>query len=480
MLTPVHVQNPAIHGPLGGLLLGAVQCTLPAAQLRAFRWYHDLHRLGVHLPLFVVRDFGFILSMPEATWTVAAHAGSPTELDDLLAHYRTTLAELSESLAVARAREMRLSDDLVVVLLTRLLGPLARMIQVRPPYHAHAGELLSATFAEDLSAQLAQLYSACPRDFERHSLEVLRTRTLHLLTIVDAIDTDTIKLLALFGGASHGALGHVDLLGAFDSSATNDIVNFSLELLPSVLETTKSQGTGTHAVHGYAGMGAKGSVDSMVLTELAWDNAEFARRFIENETMYYTREQAHDEAKRLQYILVDASASMRGDREVFARGVTLALIKKLQLQGEEVWVRFFDSRLYDVHKVKHGTLPTAQLLGFKGERGRNPARVFTQLATELTLVRQREQRDPIVHLVTHAALHVPYTLMDELQKLAQIFGIFIVPSGAKLDLEYLDLLKGHAVVSHETLSASQARKAAGEQIVRAASAAASIRPPSFG
>ena len=42
---------------------------------------------------------------------------------------------------------------------------------------------------------------------------------------------------------------------------------------------------------------------------------------------------------------------MRGQRQVFARGLALALIKKLTLEGDEIWVRFFDSRLHETVKI---------------------------------------------------------------------------------------------------------------------------------
>lgn len=177
----------------------------------------------------------------------------------------------------------------------------------------------------------------------------------------------------------------------------------------------------------------------MVLTELAWDEDE--------------------QARRLHLLVVDASASMRGEREVFARGLTVALSKKLQVAGEEVRVRFFDSRLYDAPgSLERGHLPAAWLLSFKGERGRNPARVFAQLATDLALLRTRDARDPVVHVITHAALHVPRPLVQEVRRLAHLFGVFILPSGGALDLEWLDLLEGHAVVDHATLAARGARR----------------------
>ncbi len=160
-----------------------------------------------------------------------------------------------------------------------------------------------------------------------------------------------------------------------------------------------------------------------------------------------------------------ASASMRGDREVFARGLAVALAKKLQLQGEDVWLRFFDSRLYDVHRPKMGQLPIASLLAFRGERGRNPARVFSQLATELNILRTRDKRDPVVHLLTHASLHVPRPVVQEIVSLCTLQAVFMMPSQGELRLNYLDLLSAHTVVDAGTLTKKEARSRAAAAIV---------------
>ncbi len=471
-------KDPAVIGPLGGLALSGVRAASPMMVIRAIRWYRDLARLGVHLPFFLVHDVGLLYAAPKEQLEIGPRAGLESvlgrtpRLAELTTSYREVLGEIAQSEASARARTMRLSDDLVVVVLARVLGSLVQRAGARAPYPATIP--FDPEMVRDIDGQLSQLFSAMPRAFELGVLDALARARLHVLTLADALDLDTLRLLGMLGPESTaaGALAHVDLLAALSSPSANDIVNFSLELLPSILETRRTQATGTHAVHGYAGLGSKGSLDSMVLTELAWDDDEFARRLVENEVLYYTREQAPDEARRLHYILIDASASMRGDRQVFARGLAIALGKKLQLSGEEVWMRFFDSRLYDVQRARPGQLPAAYLLGFKGERGRNPARVFSQLATELALLRARDQRDPVVHLITHAALHVPRPLVSEVRRQAHLFGVFILPSGGALDLEYLDLLEGHAVVDHATLSQKSARAAAATKIVDEASSLA--------
>ncbi|MCL2725194.1 MAG: hypothetical protein FWD69_12230 [Polyangiaceae bacterium] len=490
------IKDPVIAGPLGGLVFSVVRANSPMMVMRAVRWYHDLARLGLQLPFFMVHDFGLLYAAPKEQLEIGPRPGTdvlvqrvvpafqqppgipPPPKVSLWTIYRSVLGEIAESDASSRARSLRLTDDLVVVVLARVLGSIVSRTNMKAPYAASLP--LDPEMVCDIDPQLPLLFASVSRTFEAGALDALARSRLHVLTLADALDLDTLRLLGMLGPESTaaGALAHVDLLAAISSPAANDIVNFSLELLPSVLETRSARAAGTHAVHGYAGIGTKGSFDSLVLTELAWDDIEFSRRMVENELFYYTREQAPDEARRLHYVLIDASASMRGDRQVFARGLAIALGKKLQLAGEEVWMRFFDSRLYDVQRARPGQLPAAYLLGFKGERGRNPARVFAQLATELALLRARDQRDPVVHLITHAALHVPRQLVQEIKQSAHLFGVFILPSGGDLDLDYLDLLEGHAVVDHATLTEKSARARAATKIVNDASDVANRMPPS--
>lgn len=463
---PALESDPAIAGPLGGLYLSAVRVDSPMVRLQAVRWWRDLARLGVQVPLFVVHDIGLLYGAPREQITLS-NAPSRDERGPFAAvmgRYRTLIAELAE--AARRAQNMRLGDDLVVVVLARVLESLARASDLRSPWPPTLP--LDPELLRDLDSQLPALFAAAPRRYEAAFLDALTAGRLRLLTLVDALDVDRLRLLGMLGreSVSAGALMHVDLLAALSNPAANDVVNFSLELLPSVLETHRARVPGTHPVHGYGGVGRQGTVDSMMLTELAWEDEELMRRMLDGELLYFTREQSPDEAARLHYLVIDASASMRGDREVFARGLAIALGKKLQLGGEEVWMRFFDSRLYEVHRARgRSHLPAAWLLGFRGERGRNPARVFAQLATELALLKARDPRDLVVHLITHAALHVPRALVQEVRRQAHLFGVFIQPSGGNLELEWLDLVESYAVVDHATLLQRGARAKAASRIV---------------
>jgi hypothetical protein len=128
------------------------------------------------------------------------------------------------------------------------------------------------------------------------------------------------------------------------------------------------------------------------------------------------------------------------------------------LEGEHVTFRFFDSRLYEPHGALGQDLPTAHILSFKGERGRNPARVFSELITVLGIGHHREP--PVIHVFTHAALYIPRDIVASLRQMAQIAAVFMLPSGGTLNLDYLDLLNAHWVVDHGVLTGKERAEAA--------------------
>ena len=459
-------SRPDVAGPLGTLALSQVKPHSSTASLRAIKWHDDLRRLGLELPFAVVHDFGMVLVAgaqqielgPRVDWQpIDAKVAAECRL------YGEVLAEAHESEAARRAPQLSMSDDLVVVVLARILGEVAYSLRARPSYVSRMP--LDGSLFERLSERnLLQLYRSTDRQFERAAIAAIAARRLLILTLTDSLDLDTLRLFGMVGLSEGGALAQVELLSSLETPEANDVVNFSLEILPSVLETKAKPAASTVAAFGYSGLGRRGSIDNMVLTELAWDDMELTRRIVDNEVLYYAREQQHEEDGREHWLLIDASASMRGDRATFARAMALATGKKLLLEGQTVIIRFFDSRLYEAHPARGQDMPTAHLLSFKGERGRNPGRVFTELCTLLDLGRRRGE-PPVLHLFTHAALYIPRDVVQQVRAMAQMAAVFILPSGGKLDLDYLDLLAAHWVVDHSVLSHGAERAQAARSIL---------------
>ena len=447
------------------LALSCVQVDNPMARVRAAVWSNAIARLGVRLPLFVVHDLGVLLTTPRGSgWVLkpaddVAKLGGPREAKALIEAYRRLVTTVAASDVVDKLAGMRLRDELIGVLLTRILGDTFHRWRERE----HG-------VAAPLPLDLGLYTDVDPldhwKDFDAKPLWSLLghlgEHALHVLTSVELIDLDTVRLLGMFkdgaGDALGGAVDLVDLFAALGSPEAHDVANFSLELLPSVLETRRATAVQTYAVDGYASIERKGNVDSLVLSELAYDREIFEQKVVDQELLYYGRERQREEERRLQYVLIDSSASMRGQRTVFARGLVVALLKKLTLQGDEVWLRFFDSRLHETVKIaRSGQVPVPYLLSFKSERGRNYAKVFRQLATELARAGRDHRRQTVVYIVTHGQCHLPPEVVADLASHAFLYGIIISPSTDELP-DFVASLARHQVVSPEIFATRQGRQ----------------------
>lgn len=468
---------------VGSLALSVVRNENPMVSLRAAQWRNALVKVGLDIPFWAVHDLGLLAiidpdSVPLGARPFLNELKLPVESGEALRLYTETLVELAHSEVLEKARQWRLSDDLLSVLLLKVLGPIFERYRGARKSVGSVPLPIDPEVYRDVDTQLPQFFRSHDRTDELGFLAHVAKERIRLITAVEQIDLDTLRLLGMFGAeaSAAGAMQMLDLLNVFESPEANDVVNFSLDLLPSVLETKRASGQQSFAVDGYSGVDRRGTIDSLVLSELAFDEDLFDRRFAENEVFYYAREKQQEEDRRLHYICVDASASMRGQRSVFARGLALTLVKKLTLQGEDVYLRFFDSRLYDAQHARPGKSDTGGIsvpyvLCFQGERGRNYAKVFGMLASDLQRLQRRERRMPILYILTHAQCHVPVETVERLRTFARLYGVFMLPSTGELDLDYLHRLDTVQVVDAASLTQKDSRAARALEIVDDAASA---------
>ncbi|HEU0031774.1 MAG TPA: hypothetical protein VFQ53_14150 [Kofleriaceae bacterium] len=471
MPIPAERRRSFLARQVATMVLSHVQVETPMAIVRAAAWSNSLARMGVHLPLFVIHDIGVMLSMTRGAGGYVlrpreaqlARITMPANVRPQLDQYRRLLENIAASEVTERLAGLRLRDEMVAVLLSRILGD---------TYNRWRDRSKSAG-AEPLPLDLGILgeidYADHFRDFDARSLwgfvEHLVGQSMHIYTQVELIDLDTVRLLGLFkedsasgSEALGGAIDLVDLFAALGSPEANDVANFSLDLLPSVLETRRTTGAQTFAVDGYASIERKGNIDSLVLSELAYDREIFEQKIVDNELLYYGREKQREDERRLQYLLIDCSASMRGQRQVFARGLALALIKKLTLEGDEIWVRFFDSRLHETIKIgRSGQVPVPYLLSFRSERGRNYGKVFRQLLVEVTRLRREQKRRVVLYTITHGQCHIEPELMTALKQQAFLYGVVVLPSSDQLP-EFVQQLDRSQIVSGDALTSRAERQ----------------------
>lgn len=474
------------------LALAALAPPRPAPAATAAAWHNRLLHLGVTVPLFLTHDLGWALCLPasernpDSLLAGSAPAGNSA--------YRLLCRELIESATAISQTGIGEREDLLVVLLAHLLGPLSRRYRGAGPLPP-PGDLSPAATAHPVPAQypsLATEAGAGPRLSAAGAfLAFVLEHRLSLLTQIELVDTATLGLLVkdrprsavqgLQTLADHAALAAPDLLSIFSNEAADvrDIVRFSQDLLPAVFEPRRSEQRQLYPVGGHASIERRGSLDSLLGSELVFDDTLFLHRLSDGEALYYGRERPPEDRPGAVQILVDVSASMRGLRQIFARGLAWALGKRLAAR-RRVSLRFFDGRLYEPQPLSAGSESGAllSLLSFRSLRGRNYQRVFSDLLREHrrplrdpALGMPRGEGRPTLYLITHGECHVPGRLMQDLAQQADLYAVFIRPS-SELRLEYLPSLRGYHVIDDRELGQREPRRRMALDIIEQAAGAA--------
>lgn len=434
---------------VGSLALSQLDGAGALAMMRALVWQGILARLGVAAPLVAIHDLGCMITGLGGPGPVARGIAEP----DLCEAWRQLLVELGESDIVRAQAGWKHRDPMIGVVLARIFAPIVPQlpddVRVLRPIELPVD---AAHYAR------VEPSSAYTRYDQRQALAWLQTMTTHRLLpllAIEQIDVDALRLFGLFRGGPGEAAAGVDLADLYSvmvSPALADVIDFSMELLPSILEVRREAGQQAFSIDGYASVERFGGVDDLELSQLAYDEDIFEQKYIDDELFYFTHEKQVESEQRTHYVLVDGSASMRGVREVFARGLALALCKRLALLGEHVILRFFDSRLYEGVRVgAQGHAEVPYVLQFRAERGRNYARVIRQLNAELSAPR-RTGGKVLVYLLTHGECQLPPDEVAALAGRAPIYGVFILPSSGSLELGYLDSFYRVHVIDDQAIS----------------------------
>ena len=426
-----------------------------------------MHRLGIHLPLFIIHDLGMIFSCIEHKESIEidarlASAALNQNHESALRMYATTLQTMANTGVAKRLSRMKLSNQLLSIVLIRVLSDFFNLW--KEPTKSLATTEISIDLQRWSSLDSNKLFSSYNNDALWGLLELLQEWSMRLLTSVELFNIDTFKLMGLFEGKRSSGqeslerhVDSIDVLNTFENSSAADIVDFSLDLLPSIMETRRSQAAQTFAMDGYSSLERIGSIDSMMLSELAYDDEIFEQKMIFNELFYFGHEKQKTIEKSLHYVLLDSSASMRGKRQVFGRGLALALLKKLMLKGEEVWFRFFDSVLYECFRdLSKAKSPLPYILSFKSEHGRNYEKVFRKVLAEISTLRRKHGRKITVYIVTHGQCHIDTFLVDQLSRMATLYGIIILPS-TDMTLDWVQGLEHSQVVSEDSFKTKAKR-----------------------
>jgi hypothetical protein len=492
---------------LASLGLCALAPPVAAAAATAAQWHNRLLSLGAAPPLFVTHDLGWALSLSSRARTddpLLRQEGGHRGERGPSAGYSALIRELVETTQPLADVLSRSRDEVRLALLAHLLLPLCRA------YVRSSQDALPA------QAELPLLASAypTPAQYGREPFgpfdpvladalqpaaafaQFLVEQRLRLRTQLELIDIDLLRHVGAEKAGSARAslsrlsedpsLGLPDLLSlvAAEVPDVRDIVRFSQDLLPAVLEPQRSDDRQRYPIGGHASIEKTGSLDSLLGSELVFDDTLFLHRLSDGEALYYGRERPPEEQPGPAQILIDASASMRGKRQVFARGLAWALGRRL-LMRRRVTLRFFDGRLHEALPLSAGAGESSTLftlLSFRSQRGRNYARVFRDLARELRSPRRGSSDPrstgsrPSLYIVTHGECHVPPRLVQDVADYAELHAVFVMPSGP-LRIDYLPWLSSYQIVDESALDGREERRRLALGLIDRAAASQPLSTP---
>jgi hypothetical protein len=444
----------------GAMALSAVFFDRSEHYRQVVSWYATCHRLGIRLPIFVIHDLGALLSSPRGTSYLILERREVLRRLNLsradaanLLRYRLLLERLAASRTVSRVCVGRLEERLVGVLLAKVLRLLylAWIAEGGPDFSEAA---LLEHFPEDL-ADHAKAFSTgflhCDRERLLRFCAFVCNQEPLLLSSLDQVNLDTLKLLAVFpsqGGASLEEMA--DLWRIFTAPQLGDVARFSMELLPSVYETKRLRSEQFFSFDGYAGIARRGTLDSVLPTELAHDEELFLQKFLDRDLFFHSHLREEQQESRLFYLLVDASASMRGRRSVFARGLALGLAKRLLLKGYQVLLRYFDARLGRLFVLDERSWHLPAILSYPSDGPRDPAACLRELSTHLNALSHGERRLEVV-FITHYECSFPPELLEKLRRKARLTGLFLFPTRVDLEPVYLGQLDHVRIIQEADL-----------------------------
>jgi hypothetical protein len=431
---------------VGSMALSQLEGTGALALMRAVSWHNSLARLGMAVPLVVVHDLGCLIAGLGRPASSVRGVGDPTICDG----WRRLLVELADSELARTQAGWKHRDPMVGVVLARVLSSLVP--QLPDDVRVLRAVALPVDVVHYSRVEPSTAFTRYDQSVAVTWLATLGTHRLLPLLEIEQIDLDALRLLGLFrSGDGLPGVDLADLYNVVMSPSLADVIDFSMELLPSILEVRRDAGHQSFSIDGYASIERRGNLDDLILTQLAFDDDVFEQKLVDSELFYFTHEKQLENERRVHQVLVDGSASMRGVREVFARGLALALCKRLALLGEDVTLRFFDSRLYEGVRVQAtGSAEVPYALQFRAERGRNYARVIRQLNGELAAPRRVAARS-LVYMLTHGECQMPVEEVALLSSRAPIYGVFILPSGP-VELPYLEHLHRVHVIDADAIS----------------------------
>ncbi|MGB1251009.1 MAG: SUMF1/EgtB/PvdO family nonheme iron enzyme [Candidatus Promineifilaceae bacterium] len=301
-------------------------------------WLRGATVAGWPLPLGVAHDLGSLLSGCQA------RVATPRYLEAVdTGSYLLMLERVARHPLVQTIAGWGISETLTALLVAKLIEGAAFPVE----YTIETGEV-----GIRLQQLLAQRMTETTPEQVWQALLVAKQLVWSTICTPDCLaqiernlnqlKREEVLFLHQYGTPLWGSPDPRDLLDLLNltglPAAVLAVMSQTLKLLPRLSESKMLGGMQLYPEGGFAGLARKGSLDNLLPTELAYDEAYFVHRIVNHEALYYGRERQKDKQRELAYVVMQTGFGLGGDGDVLCRAVTLALGQLLKQRGYEVQV----------------------------------------------------------------------------------------------------------------------------------------------
>ncbi len=244
-----------------------------------------------------------------------------------------------------------------------------------------------------------------------------------ILQAFDDIPLDVIRLLSTYPLESYD--NWVDVWGLLTTPQANLLAQFSMDLLPSVLESHSAEHEQQYAVDGIASISSRGSIDAIVPSQYAYDDLLFEQRLLSSELFYFMHEKQDVVDKKADWIVIDGSAVMRGFKNICARGLGIALATHRLRQNRVVDLSFFDSNLRPGKVLSLEQMHLSYVLGAHFEFGQNYGGVFEQIYRRAKRQRKQEDVEITVTLISEEGFNLSQEVAQQCAEEVRLRAILL-------------------------------------------------------
>ncbi|KPA11741.1 Sulphatase-modifying factor domain protein [Candidatus Magnetomorum sp. HK-1] len=375
---------------------------------RSLLWIKELNKCGINLPMFIVHDLGHLLLYSKDSLKIKPPEFFQNKINT--SAYIDVLNFICSNRIIRDVVNRTLSHSIIGAIIAKLV----KGISFPELQKSKQNQLNLMKLEHDLKTKSqSQIWKSMDPSLRAMPDKYLSSEILAKIPInLQNLHEEEISFLIIFGPQiwGHGDISQImDIFSFMDLPWSGQhILSQMLRLIPIVQTSANRKGGQVYPMGGYEGISNKGEIDNLIPSEFCYDKDMLTHRILNNESLYYSRESMPKKEKELALIITQTSLDMKGDADILARGLTLALWHQLKQRGFDVYQCFIGQTF--THPIALNSIKDiSKIVYYKDPEYQHPESMLTKI---IETIKQYGENYPQRHLYWLLSEHWDADLHD--------------------------------------------------------------------